>query len=83
MPITGEVYGVEHAFESAPAFEKKRRIRQFVLDIHMDRDDSRALCYIMKMPTVSHPAMTVPKESLRDFVTIGIFNQCCALFASR
>jgi hypothetical protein len=36
--ITREVYNFEHAFESAPAFEKKRWIRQFVLGIHVDRD---------------------------------------------
>ena len=63
--ITREVYNFEHAFESAPAFEKKQWIRQFVLGIHVDRDKNRALCYIMKIPMVSHPAMTalLPPES--------------------
>jgi len=68
--ITREVYNFEHAFESAPPFEKKRWIRQFVLGIHVDRDKNRALCYIMKIPMVSHPAMTalLPSESSMNAV---------------
>lgn len=63
--ITDEVYSFEYAFESAPTLEKKRWIRRFVLGIHVDRDNNRAVCYIMKIPMVSHPTMAalLPSES--------------------
>lgn len=63
--ITAEIHHFEHAFQTSPPFEQKRWIRQFVLGIHVDRDQNRALCYIMKIPMVSHPVMTalLPSES--------------------
>jgi site-specific DNA recombinase len=63
--ITKEVHHFEHAFESAPPPEKKRWIRRFLLGIDVDRAKNRALCYIMKIPMVSHPVMTalLPSES--------------------
>ena len=63
--ITREVHHFEHAFESAPPPEKKRWIRRFLLGIDVDRAKNRALCYIMKIPMVSHPVMTalLPSES--------------------
>lgn len=63
--ITAEIHHFEHAFHTSPPFEQKRWIRQFVLGIHVDRDQNRALCYIMKIPMVSHPVMTalLPSES--------------------
>ncbi len=63
--ITQEVHNFERVFESASLIEKKHWIRQFVLGIRVDRENNRALCYIMKIPMVSHPAMTafIPSES--------------------
>ena len=63
--ITAEIHNFEHAFQTSPPFEQKRWIRQFVLGIRVDRDQNRAVCYIMKIPMVSHPAMTalLPSES--------------------
>ena len=63
--ITREVHNFERAFESALPPEKKRWIRRFLLGIDVDRAKNRALCYIMKIPMVSHPVMTalLPSES--------------------
>jgi hypothetical protein len=68
--ITRDVHDFEHAFEPAPPSEKKLWIRRFVLGIQVERDKNRALCYIMKIPTVSHPTMTalIPSESSINIV---------------
>lgn len=59
-----EIHNFEKVFDSAPHFMKKHLIRQFVLQIVVDRERNRAVCHIMKIPMVNHPLMSalMPSE---------------------
>ena len=63
--IAQELTNLETALQGGNFFERKQLIRQFVRQIIVDRIRMKAVCYIKKIPTVTHKLMGFlePSES--------------------